>query len=71
MEITKHTHKLAEYCAGIRMERLGPEVREHVKYLLLDFLGLAAKGLSMESTKKVHAMIQKIGGTGDGLSVHL
>ncbi len=66
MEETKHTHKLAEYCAGIRMGQLGPEVREHVKYLLLDFLGLAAKGLSMASTKKVHAMIQKIGGTGDG-----
>jgi 2-methylcitrate dehydratase PrpD len=31
---------------------------------MLDFLGLAPKGLSLESTKQVHSLIQKIGGKG-------
>jgi len=66
MKETEYSYRLADYCAAIRMESLSPEVVDHVKYLFLDFLGLAAKGLSMESTRKVHGMIQKIGGSGAG-----
>lgn len=61
-----HTIQLARYCAGISADHLVKEVAEHIKYLFLDFLGLAARGLSVESTRKVHAMLQKIGGTGPG-----
>ena len=66
MEETEYTLKLAEYCSNIQMDRVGSDVLEHVKYLCLDFLGLAAKGLPMESSQKVHSMILKIGGSGDG-----
>ena len=61
-----YTLKLAEHCAGIRSDHLDPDVLEHTTYLLLDFLGLAAKGLSMASTQTVHGMVRKIGGTGTG-----
>lgn len=61
-----HTVQMAEHCAQIQTDHLAPEVLEHTKYLFIDFLGLAVKGLSMESTQRIHAMIQKIGGTGAG-----
>ncbi len=66
MEETECSYKLAEHCAGIGSTPLSPEIIAHAKYLLLDFLGLAAKGLSMVSTQNVHGMIRKIGGTGEG-----
>ncbi len=62
----KHTIRLAEHCADIRVDRLEGDVIEHVKYLLLDFLGLAAKGLAMQSTQQVHGLIRQMGGCGDG-----
>ncbi|MBW1993690.1 MAG: MmgE/PrpD family protein [Deltaproteobacteria bacterium] len=61
-----HTIRLSGYCSAIRLEDLAPEVGEHVKYLLLDFIGLAAKGRIMASTKMVHKMVEKIGGSGAG-----
>ena len=33
---------------------------------MLDFLGLASKGLSLESTQQVHSLIRRIGGNSDG-----
>ncbi len=33
---------------------------------MLDFLGLAPKGLSLESTQQIHSLIRKIGGKGNG-----
>ena len=66
MKETEYSYRLAEHCAGLHFESLPPGVADHVKYLFLDFLGLATKGLSMESTHKVHGMIQKLGGSGVG-----
>ena len=62
----KYTTRLAEHCANIRADRLDGDVVEHVKYLMLDFLGLATKGLVMQSTQQVHGLIRQMGGTGDG-----
>ena len=64
-----YTAKLAEHIAGITWSGLAPEVCAHSAYLFLDFVGLAAKGLSMESTRAVHAMIRKLGGSGHGTVV--
>ena len=66
MATNDYSYRLAKHCAEIGSKPLPPEVFAHAKYLLLDFLGLAVKGLSMASTRNVHGMIQKIGGTGSG-----
>ena len=66
MNQVNHTKKLAEYCADIQFKGLPSEVVKHAKFLMLDFFGLALKGLSLESTRHVHSLIQKIGGKGNG-----
>jgi 2-methylcitrate dehydratase PrpD len=66
MATEAYTARLAEHCAGIAWQGLAPEVGAHSAYLFLDFVGLAAKGLSLASTRAVHAMIRKIGGSGNG-----
>lgn len=62
----KHTLRLAEHCANIRANGLESDVIEYVKYLVLDFLGLATKGLALKSTQQVHGLVREIGGSGDG-----
>ena len=63
---TRYTRKLAEHCASIRFKGLSSEVIQHTGFLMLDFLGLAPKGLSLESTQQIHSLIRKIGGKGNG-----
>ena len=60
------TERLTEYCAGIRFSALPSDVIAHAKYLLLDFLGLAPKGIFLESTQQIHALVKKIGGKSTG-----
>jgi 2-methylcitrate dehydratase PrpD len=62
----KYTRLLAEHGSKIDLESLSPDVPAYARSLFLDFIGLAAKGLSMESTRKVHGMIRRIGGSGPG-----
>ena len=59
---TRYTRKLTEHCAGIRFKDLSSEVIQHTGFLMLDFIGLAPKGLSLESTQQIHSLIRKIGG---------
>ena len=61
-----YTRKLAEHCTSIRFEDLSSEVIRYTTYLMLDFLGLAPKGLSLESTRQIHSLIRKMGGKGNG-----
>jgi 2-methylcitrate dehydratase PrpD len=63
---TRYTRKLAEHCASIRFNGLSSEVIQYTGFLMLDFLGLAPKGLSLESTQQIHSLIRKIGGKGNG-----
>ena len=64
--MTAYTKRLAEHCAEIRFQGLSSETIQHTKYLFLDFIGNAAKGLSLESTQNVHSFIKRVGGQGDG-----
>ena len=63
---TSYTKKLVEHCTRIRFEDLPSEVIGYTGFLMLDFLGLAPKGLSLESTRQIHSLIRKIGGKGNG-----
>lgn len=63
---TASTRKLAEHCTCIRFEDLSSEVVQYTEFLMLDFLGLAPKGLFLESTQQIHSLIRKMGGKGNG-----
>jgi 2-methylcitrate dehydratase PrpD len=66
MAETRYTAKLTEHCNRIRFEDLSSEVKGHTQFLMLDFLGLAPKGLFLESTQQIHGLIRKMGGKGNG-----
>jgi len=63
---TSYTKKLVEHCNRIRFEDLSSEVIGYTGFLMLDFLGLAPKGLFLESTQQIHSLIRKMGGRGNG-----
>jgi 2-methylcitrate dehydratase PrpD len=63
---TNYTWKLAEHCNRIRFEDLSSSVKGHTGFLMLDFLGLAPKGLFLESTQQIHSLIRKMGAKGNG-----
>lgn len=45
------TRDLVYFCAGVKFRDLPAEVVDQCKYLLLDFLGLALRGQSIDSTR--------------------
>jgi 2-methylcitrate dehydratase PrpD len=63
---TSYTKKLVEHCTRIRFEDIPSEVIGYTGFLMLDFLGLAPKGLFLESTQQIHSFIRKMGGRGNG-----
>lgn len=65
----EETKKLVQLCHELDYENLSPQVVDRVKYLLLDYLGVAARGAFSESSLPVHKMIQQQGDFPNGAPV--
>lgn len=63
MDETKH---LIEGCHGLRFRDLPGEVIDRAKYLLLDYLGVAARGALSDSSIPVHRLLEEICRAGSG-----
>jgi 2-methylcitrate dehydratase PrpD len=51
------TRKVAQLCHDLSFDSLDPEVRDRVKYLLLDYLGVAIRGAGTESSEPIHRFL--------------
>lgn len=58
------TSELAHFCATLQVEELPPEVRERVRYLLLDHLAVALRGSLLPSSQSAYTMLENIMTTG-------
>jgi 2-methylcitrate dehydratase PrpD len=58
MEITK---VLASYCQELRFKKLPEPVIDRVKYLFLDFIGVACRGAKTDSSKSLFRFIEEEG----------
>ena len=63
------THKIVQKCHQITYDRLSPEIVDRVKYLLLDYVGVAARGTLSESSRPVYRMLSKIDDGGADVGV--
>jgi 2-methylcitrate dehydratase PrpD len=63
------TRNLVEKCHDLRFEHLPEEVVDRTKYLLLDYLGVAARGALSDSSIPVHRVVKNMGKTGNGAVV--
>jgi len=59
---TAYTRRLAEFCAGISLERLPAEVVDKAKLCLLDFFANVYGSLELEAVSKVVSYIRSLGG---------
>lgn len=60
------TQELAEYCHELKFRRLPEEVVDRVKYLFLDFIGVAYRGSRENSSKSVYRFIHEMDCGGRG-----
>jgi 2-methylcitrate dehydratase PrpD len=60
------TRNLTTRCQDLRFDQLPREVIDRAKYLLLDYLAVAARGALSDSSPPVHRMLEKMGGAGGG-----
>jgi 2-methylcitrate dehydratase PrpD len=60
------TQELVSFCHRGRYEDLPPEVVDMAKYLALDFLGVAARGSLVDSTKAMYGFIRDVGSSARG-----
>ena len=51
------TQELARYCSELKFQQLPEEVIDRVKYLFLDFIGVACRGAQEDSSKSVFRFI--------------
>ena len=58
------TRALARFAAGLEYEDLSPEVVDWVKYLCLDFAGVALNGSTTDSAHAVVQALESVGRTG-------
>ena len=63
------TRSLVEKCHELRFAHLPEEVVDRTKYLLLDYLGVAARGSLSDSSIPMHRMVKKMGKGGGGAVV--
>ncbi|MCK5515537.1 MAG: MmgE/PrpD family protein [Desulfobulbaceae bacterium] len=56
MELTR---EIARLCYDLSFDDLDPDVIDRVKYLLLDYLGVAIRGAGTESSEPVHSFLAK------------
>jgi 2-methylcitrate dehydratase PrpD len=54
------TQELATYCLGLKFRQLSEEVIDRVKYLFLDFIGVACRGSQEDSSKSVYRFIREM-----------
>ncbi len=66
MEVTK---ELTQRCYDLQYKALPDEVVDRVKYLLLDFIGVAARGTLSDSSGPVHRFILSLDNAQDGAVV--
>jgi 2-methylcitrate dehydratase PrpD len=62
------TKTLAAFCANLSFDGLSEDVIDQVKYLTLDFVGLAARGSILDSSKPIHEVIREIS-TGEDATI--
>ncbi len=60
---------MAARCLAITYDALSPEVVDRVKYLLLDHLGVAARGAQIESSAPVHRLVGRSPAVAGGVPV--
>lgn len=63
------TRNLSQKCHAIRYEDLPDEVIDRTKYLLLDYIGVAARGSLSESSQPVFNLIRNLDKSQDGAMV--
>jgi len=66
MELTR---KIAQLCHELSFDNLDPEVRDRIKYLLLDYLGVAIRGAGTESSEPVYRFLANRQGSGKDVPV--
>ena len=59
---TAYTRRLAEFCAGVSLERLPAEVVDKAKLCLLDFLANVYGSLELEAVSRVVSYVRSLGG---------
>jgi 2-methylcitrate dehydratase PrpD len=65
----EETKELVKRCCKLRWQDLSPEVIDRVKYLTLDFLGVASRGSLSDSSVPMQAFVKEWGNDPDGASV--
>jgi 2-methylcitrate dehydratase PrpD len=65
----KIADSLSNLIHKLQFTDLSDEVIERTKYLALDFIGLAARGSTFESSKPIHELISSLGGQGKGVVI--
>lgn len=63
------TRNLVEKCHELRFDHLPEEVVDRTKYLLLDYLGVAARGAQSDSSIPVQKVVRRAAKTGEGAVV--
>ncbi|MDI7260583.1 MAG: MmgE/PrpD family protein [Thermodesulfobacteriota bacterium] len=62
------TQDLAKYCSELKYCQLPDEVVDRVKYLFLDFIGVAIRGSRSESSKSMYRFVREMG-KGNGVII--
>jgi len=65
----EETKELTEKCHDLDYNTLSEDVIDRVKYLTLDYLGVAARGSVSDSSRPVHGFIVNVGKAPDGAVV--
>jgi 2-methylcitrate dehydratase PrpD len=54
------TQELARYCSGLKFNQLSGEVIDRVKYMFLDFIGVACRGTQEDSSKSIFRFVKEV-----------
>ena len=65
----KIAESLAKLICGLEFNDLSEGVIDRTKYLAIDFIGLAARGNTFESSKPIHELINLYAGKGKGVVI--
>lgn len=55
------TQELARYCSEMKFHQLPEEVINRVKYMFLDFIGVACRGTQEDSSKSIYRFVKEMG----------
>ena len=65
----KMTEEIVQRCHNLKYSDLPPDVIDRTKYLLLDYVGVAARGALSDSSLPVQRVVSSLDKTGDGAVV--